>query len=154
VIALLVLALLASDAAPTRLVAPLETDADVAFAIGKGLRCPVCQGMPIAESPSDMAQSMMGRIRELVAEGKSRSEIEAYFVERYGEWVLLAPTTEGVNVLVWILPPLALAAGILLALRALRKKSGDMNRMPATSPAAADDPYLAAVRRAVEDGEG
>ena len=69
----------------------VATDLDEAHAIGKMLRCPVCQGMPIAESPSQMAQDMMGRVRDMLREGRSRDEILEYFVERYGEWVLLAP---------------------------------------------------------------
>src|SRR3954470_5152771 len=89
---------LATPAPESHRVVALETDTDPAFAIGRGLRCPVCQGMPISESPSDMAQAMMKRVREMVAEGQSESDIKAYFVSRYGEWVLLEPTHQGVNV--------------------------------------------------------
>ncbi|MBN1962848.1 MAG: cytochrome c-type biogenesis protein CcmH [Deltaproteobacteria bacterium] len=72
--------------------------------IGRELRCPVCQGVPIGESPAPMAHSMMHKVRELHAQGKSREEILQYFVERYGEWVLLNPTTKGINWLLWLLP--------------------------------------------------
>lgn len=81
-------------------------------AIGGLLRCPVCQGMPIGESPSEMARAMMRRVRELHAQGKSRAEILQHFVDRYGEWVLLEPRAEGFNWLVWLLPPLALLVGV------------------------------------------
>jgi cytochrome c-type biogenesis protein CcmH len=50
-------------------------------------------------------------VRELVEQGKSREEILAYFVSRYGEFVLLSPTKRGFNLLVWILPFLALIVG-------------------------------------------
>lgn len=145
---------------PPRQTVPLTSDNDPAFLIGKGLRCPVCQGMPIAESPSEMAQAMMVRVRELLAEGKSPDEVRQYFVERYGEWVLLEPTREGVNVLVWVLPPLALIVGLGLALVAVRRLRGPKTASSTSTSTStssstdSEDPYLAAVRRAVEDGEG
>ncbi len=150
------------EPAAGRQTVPLTSDNDPAFLIGKGLRCPVCQGMPIAESPSEMAQAMMVRVREMLAEGKSPDEVRQYFVERYGEWVLLEPTREGVNVLVWVLPPIALVVGLGLALVAVRRLRGastptststSTTTTMSTGPGA-EDPYLAAVRRAVEEGEG
>ena len=84
---------------------------DVAFRIGKQLRCPVCQGMPIAESPATMARDMMVLVREQVASGQSEEAVKAYFVQRYGEWVLLNPPAHGFNVLLWALPAAILVGG-------------------------------------------
>ncbi|MEE9551102.1 MAG: cytochrome c-type biogenesis protein CcmH, partial [Candidatus Binatia bacterium] len=96
--------------------------------IAADLRCPVCQNLSVADSPSEMAQQMRALIREQLKEGKSPQEIKAYFTSKYGEWVLLAPTTEGFNLLVWILPFIALTGGILfvilVARRWVQKKSG------------------------------
>src|SRR5258707_15078896 len=75
--------------------------------LGKQLRCAVCQGMSIADSPASMARAQLDKVRALVSEGKSDEEIRSYFVERYGEWVLLQPQAHGINWLVW-LGPLAL----------------------------------------------
>ena len=72
----------------------LSTESE-AYQIGLLLRCPVCQGMPIADSPADMAQAMMKKIRTMTKEGRERQEILDYFVSRYGEWVLLKPKQEG-----------------------------------------------------------
>lgn len=131
-----------------------EVDESLALAIGRTLRCPVCQGMPISESPSDMAQAMMKRVRELQAEGKSREEIITYFTQRYGDWVLLEPRASGINWFLWLLPPFALLAGFLV-LRSYAR-GGHSPEHPATSSSKADtgspdDPYLAAVRREVEE---
>jgi cytochrome c-type biogenesis protein CcmH len=114
--------------------------------IGKQLRCPVCQGMPISESPSEMAQAMMKRVREMQAEGKSRDEIITYFTDRYGDWVLLNPRTTGINWLLWGLPPIALIVGAFIARRYLKRPAD----MPSSAVTSTDDPYLAAVRREVD----
>ena len=67
--------------------------------------------MPIADSPADMAQAMMKKIRTMTNEGRERQEILDYFVSRYGEWVLLEPKQEGLNWIIWIVPPLVLFSG-------------------------------------------
>lgn len=72
--------------------------------IADQLRCPVCRGVPIAESPSELAQSMMQVIREKLAAGESREQILDYFVDRYGDWILLKPKAEGFNLTIWIMP--------------------------------------------------
>jgi cytochrome c-type biogenesis protein CcmH len=89
--------------------------------IGERLRCPVCQGMPIADSPADMARSMMDRVRALVRDGKSEDEIYAVFTAAYGDWVLLQPKAQGLGWGVWLLPPAALAIAALLVVRTLRR---------------------------------
>ncbi|MBI5511122.1 MAG: cytochrome c-type biogenesis protein CcmH [Deltaproteobacteria bacterium] len=125
------------------------TETDLAHSIGKELRCPVCQGMPIAESPSQMAQDMMTRVHQMLAEGKSRQEIFDYFVERYGEWVLLAPKPTGMNLTLWLLPAAALLIGLLLVWRFARKRQGAAP-VPEAKPAAADA-TLEAIRDEVNE---
>ena len=102
---------------------PAETSEARAKRLGSGLRCPVCRGVPIADSPSALANEMMDVVRRQIAAGKSDREILAYFEERYGEWALLEPKAEGMNLVIWILPALVLAggtAGIILRLRKRR----------------------------------
>jgi len=79
--------------------------------IASELRCVVCQNLSVADSPSDLAKEMRNLVREQVQQGKSREEIQAYFVSRYGEYVLLSPPKRGFNLLVWGLPFLAIVAG-------------------------------------------
>ena len=91
--------------------------------LGGELRCPVCRGVSIADSPSALASEMMGIVRSQVAEGKSDEEIRRYFVDRYGEWALLRPKPEGMNLLVWLAPLLFLVGGAaLIVIRARRLK--------------------------------
>jgi cytochrome c-type biogenesis protein CcmH len=74
------------------------------FRIARELRCPVCQGESAAESNSGVAVEMRRLIAEMLKEGKSEAEIKAFFVERYGEWILYEPPRRGVTLWVWVLP--------------------------------------------------
>ena len=83
-------------------VVEVERTSDRAIALGKKIRCPVCQGTPISESPSTSAQDMMKQLRRLLDEGMSDEEIIEWFKARYGEWAILEPSREGFNLLVWV----------------------------------------------------
>ena len=72
--------------------------------IAKDLRCAVCQNQPVAESNSDLARDMRVIIREQIQAGKSRDEIIGYFVDRYGDYVLMKPPTRGSGTIVWLAP--------------------------------------------------
>jgi cytochrome c-type biogenesis protein CcmH len=85
-------------------------------AIAQELRCVVCQNLSVADSPSEMAQQMRGVVREQLAAGKTPQQVKDFFVSKYGEWVLLAPTTRGFSLLAWVLPFVVLIAGIALGL--------------------------------------
>ncbi|HET7853243.1 MAG TPA: cytochrome c-type biogenesis protein [Candidatus Methylomirabilis sp.] len=111
--------------------------------IAAELRCPVCQGLSVADSPSRMADQMRDLIRERLEAGESPEAVKAYFVERYGEWILLAPRREGFNLLVWILPFLGLAGGAVVLLVVLRR----WKRRPAAASPSVNPAYLERVRR-------
>lgn len=94
--------------------------------IGKDLRCAVCQNQPISESNADLARDMRDIIREQVQAGKSREEIINYFVERYGDYVLMNPPVRGPGTVVWLAPvALLLVVGIsgFVFLRHRRRES-------------------------------
>jgi cytochrome c-type biogenesis protein CcmH len=94
--------------------------------IGKDLRCAVCQNQPISESNADLARDMRDIIREQLQAGKSREEIISYFVERYGDYVLLNPPKRGAGTVVWLTPvALLLVVGIsgFVFLRHRRRES-------------------------------
>jgi cytochrome c-type biogenesis protein CcmH/NrfF len=75
------------------------------------LRCVVCQGLSLQDSPSQLAQEMRGIVREKLEEGMTPDEVKEYFVARYGEWVLLAPEPKGFNLVVYVLPIAMLFGG-------------------------------------------
>jgi len=79
--------------------------------VASELRCVVCQNLSVADSPSDLAKEMRNLIQELLQQGKTPEEIKAYFVSRYGDFVLLEPPKRGFNLLVWGLPFAALLVG-------------------------------------------
>jgi cytochrome c-type biogenesis protein CcmH len=147
---LLLLALPAEPAPLSPMPAVVARDLDTAHQLGAMLRCPVCQGMPISESPAQMAQDMMTRVRDMLREGKSRQQILDYFVARYGEWVLLEPKAEGLNLTLWILPLAALAFGFSVVLRRLRAAPAAAGAATGDAAAATnaptDEEYLAALR--------
>jgi len=122
-----------------------------AESIGAVLRCPVCQGMPIADSPATMAVEMMDLVHEKVAAGESEEEIINYFIGRYGEWVLLKPTTKGFNLFVWILPPIALFfACLFIVYRARWSKQKNTGQEQEILASKDSDDTIEAIRREVE----
>jgi cytochrome c-type biogenesis protein CcmH len=114
------------------------------------LRCPVCQGMSIADSPSEMAINMREQVRELLARGYTEEQILQYFELSYGQFVLLRPKFQGVTSMVWVLPVLALVIGAAIVVLKFRKLEKAPPAAAATEagPAAAvpEDPYLSRVR--------
>lgn len=92
-------------------------------AVASTLRCPVCQGESIQDSPSELAREMRALVRDQLRAGRTPEEIKAYFVERYGEWILLEPTMKGLNVLLYVFPVLLVLGGLALVAVLVRKWS-------------------------------
>lgn len=78
------------------------------------LRCPVCQGLSIQDSPSELSVQMKDVVRQQLKEGKTPEEVKAYFVSKYGEWILLEPKPSGMNLLVYGAPILLVIGGAVL----------------------------------------
>jgi cytochrome c-type biogenesis protein CcmH len=85
------------------------------------LRCPVCQGLSLQDSPSELSQEMRAIIRDQLVAGKSVAEVKEYFVAKYGEWILLEPVAHGFNLTVYIAPVLLLLAGAAFLFFTARK---------------------------------
>ena len=84
------------------------------------LMCPVCDAQTIDGSNAQISKDMRAKVQELLHEGKSNSEIKDYFILRYGEDILAAPTGIGFNLLAWIMPVFIFLAGISIAFLALK----------------------------------
>jgi cytochrome c-type biogenesis protein CcmH len=93
---------------------------DQARHIGKQLQCPVCSGAAVADSPSDLAGQMRAVIRTKLQAGESEQQIIAYFVERYGDSVLIEPPRRGFGLAVWLAPLVMLGVGALVLWRLCR----------------------------------
>jgi cytochrome c-type biogenesis protein CcmH len=122
---LLALALLA--AAPAGAVQPDEVLPDPvlearARELSQNLRCLVCRNESIDESHADLARDLRLLLRERLVAGDSDDEAMAFIVDRYGEYVLLTPTTGGSNLILWIAGPAMLGAGGLIAALYLRRR--------------------------------
>ena len=91
--------------------------------IARTLPCPVCQGESIQDSPADLAQQMRLLVKDKLRDGQSPDEIRAYFVGRYGEWILLEPKMTGLNIALYVFPILLIIGGVVFILRFVRRSS-------------------------------
>jgi cytochrome c-type biogenesis protein CcmH len=140
VLAVLVLLVAAGSLALASRTAP-PTAAERAAHLDAELRCPVCQGLSVADSPSSTARAIATDVARRVAAGQSDQQIRQYYVGRYGPGILLAPS--GTPGLVALALPLLLAAlattGVVLALRRGRRRRGRL-------PDARDEELVARLR--------
>lgn len=84
------------------------------YAVASQLKCPICQGESVADSPSGLAQEMRGLIRQQLQEGKSGQQIIQYFEESYGTQIVWSPPWQGFSLLVWLVPIALLLGGTIL----------------------------------------
>jgi cytochrome c-type biogenesis protein CcmH len=99
--------------------------------ISKSLRCAVCQSESVWESGSELASQMREIVRERVISGESGDEIRAYFVSRYGDFILLKPRVSGINYLIWFGPFILL---VISAFFLYRKMKGWTNEVHMVNP--------------------
>lgn len=96
------------------------TDDDVRR-IAKQLACQVCQGESVADSQAELSVQMREVIREKLAAGETDRQILAYFVDRYGEQILLSPPKHGFLTLLWLGPLVVVGLGALLLFATFRQ---------------------------------
>jgi cytochrome c-type biogenesis protein CcmH len=138
----------AAAASPAGAKTPVSEDA--VHDVAAQLRCVVCQSLSVADSPSETAHQMKDIIRERLAAGESPEQVRAYFVEKYGNWILLSPPRQGFNLLVWVVPFAGLGLGLVLVLLVVRRWS----RRPAPAQAPPVDPAMRArIRREMVERE-
>jgi len=122
---------------------PALSPAEQAQQIAALLRCPDCQALSVAESHTAAAGAIREQIGELLAQGRNADEIRQHFVDRYGEWILLAPSAA----FAWWLPVAVVLAAVVGLLAWLLV--GRRLRPAATEPSAA--PPTTADRQRIRD---
>lgn len=128
---------------------------DEVNAIARELYCPVCENVPLDVCPTQACEQWRATIREQLAQGWSEEQIKQYFVQQYGARVLATPPAQGLNWLVYVLPPVAFLAGAWVLARALRSWRAAAAQ-PIEAHAPSEDPYIARVEeelRRMERGD-
>ena len=146
---ILVLTLLAS---PVFAVQPDEVLDDPALeararTLSQGLRCLVCRNENIDDSNADLARDLRLLVRERLVAGDSDEEAMTFLVDRYGEYVLLNPTTKGSNWILWGAGPGMLILAGLVGFSYLRRRS----RAVEPGAAALDDDEAARLAEIMKD---
>ncbi|MEZ5764260.1 MAG: cytochrome c-type biogenesis protein [Xanthobacteraceae bacterium] len=131
-------------ASPALAVQPGEIMKDPALeararALSRDLRCMVCQNQSIDDSDAPLARDLRLLVRERIAEGDTDKQVIDFLVDRYGAFVLLKPPFEAQTLVLWLLPPALLLAGLFGLLIAARRKAvpqpqGDLGATPKLSP--------------------
>jgi cytochrome c-type biogenesis protein CcmH len=123
---------------------PLPSDDEV-NAIAKQLYCPVCENIPLDNCGTLACQQWREVIRDKLSEGWSEDQIKTYFVDQYGDRVLAEPPPRGLNLLVYIVPPLVFIAGAVILLQAMKAWRAPQTEGPTpadTSKTAEDEEYI------------
>jgi cytochrome c-type biogenesis protein CcmH len=81
----------------------------------------VCQGQSIADSNSDFAATIKLVVQDQFDDGKTEEEVYNFLISKYGEWIVYQPTFNKNNLLLWILPYIALIFGGFIILLIVRK---------------------------------
>jgi cytochrome c-type biogenesis protein CcmH len=113
--------------------------------VAGALMCPVCQNLSAADSQSELAEQMRQVVRTKLQAGESREQILAYFVDRYGEEILIDPPKRGFNLLIWVVPPLLLAGFGVVVWRTIRRWRA--RTLLQAAPAVPNDRYTDRLRR-------
>ena len=124
-VAVAILVLLAVTVAVLATSAPPQPDR--AQQLAESLRCPVCQSVSVADSPSETAVAMRQTVADQIAAGRTDAEVLDYFRARYGDWVVLDPPLRGVTIALWVVPGAAalLGGGVVLAMARRREHHPD-----------------------------
>lgn len=140
--ALLLLALLLAAPARAQETTPVVPD-DQVNAIAKDMYCPVCENVPLDVCPTQACAQWRELIRQRLAEGWTEQQIKDYFVQQYGARVLAEPPPEGLNWLVYIIPPISVLVGALLVFRVMKAwKTAASHAAQPDLPPTLDDDYV------------
>jgi len=120
---------------------------DQVNAVARGLYCPVCENIPLDVCPTQACAQWRELIRLKLAQGWTDGQIKQYFVDQYGDRVLATPPARGLNWLVYIIPPVAILAGMYILYRAFQAWRKPVIATPPVAsaqgePTAIDNQYI------------
>jgi cytochrome c-type biogenesis protein CcmH/NrfF len=116
--------------------------------VSQGLTCQCGCGLTVANCnhpECSFSVPLRGEISRMLDQGMDRTAIIAIYRTKFGEKILSAPTTEGFNLLAWVMPFFALVVGggfIVLMLGRWRRETPSLpygseaiaDRIPAIDP--------------------
>ena len=88
---------------------------ELARDISEDLRCLVCQNESIDESSATLAKDLRILVRERLLAGDNKDAVLKFIVDRYGEFVLLNPSSNGSNLILWLSGPLMLLIALIIS---------------------------------------
>ena len=142
----LALSLMAAFAAPAAALAQQPTPSDDEVnAIARQLFCPVCENTPLDVCPTQACAQWRELIREKLAAGWGEEQIKDYFIELYGARVIGVPPAQGLNWLIYLIPPLAVVAGGYILYRALANRQPEEKREAEAAVPAPSSEYLSRI---------
>jgi cytochrome c-type biogenesis protein CcmH len=113
-------------------------DAPTVASVSQGLTCQCGCGLTVANCnhpTCSFSVPIRGEIESMITKGKTGPQIIGFYREKFGEKVLSAPTTEGFNVLAWLMPFIAIGiGGALIVLMASRWRSARTPVQTAIAP--------------------
>jgi len=112
---------------------PVPSD-DAVNAVARQLFCPVCENTPLDVCATQACAQWRELIRTKLAQGWTADQIKEYFATQYGARVLSEPPRQGLNWLVYIVPPVLMLVGVYILFRAIQSM-----RKPVLSEAGMND---------------
>jgi cytochrome c-type biogenesis protein CcmH len=122
------------------------TAAQRAAAIESGLRCPSCEDLSVADSSAPTAVTVRNTVRQMVGEGRTDQQVDAYLVARYGASIVLDPPASGWTLLVWLLPLLGGVATVAVVVTLLVRRRRSFGADPLAGDAGPLDAATVAER--------
>lgn len=124
---------------------------DEVNAIAKELYCPVCENIPLDVCPTQACAQWRALIREKLIDGWTKERIKQYFVDQYGDRVLAQPPARGLNLLVYILPPLFFVGGIVVVYTNLKKIRKSPEKILQNTKIENEEKYMQEIEKALTD---